>query len=50
MDVVEAEQATVIHPAPLSSDGPMLFSIKAAAKALGLFYFVPYTMVLHGEI
>jgi hypothetical protein len=28
VDVVEAEQTTVIHHAPLSSDGPMLFSIK----------------------
>ena len=50
VDVVEAEQTTVIHPAPLSSDGPMLFSIKDAAKALGLSYSVVYTMVSNGEI
>lgn len=50
VDVVEAEQTTVIHPAPLSSDGPLLFSIKDAAKALGISYSVVYTMVSNGEI
>ena len=50
VDVVEAEQTTVIHPAPLSGDGPMLFSIKDAAKALGISYSVLYTMVSNGEI
>jgi excisionase family DNA binding protein len=28
----------------------MLFSIKDVAKALGISYFVVYTMVSHGEI
>lgn len=50
VDVIEAEQTTVINPAPLSADGPLLLSLKDAAKALGLSYSTLYQMVNQGDI
>ena len=50
VDVTEAEQTTVIRPAPLSGEGPLLLSIKDAAKALGISYSTLYQMMNQGEI
>jgi len=48
--VVEAEQTTVIGPTHLSADGPMLLSLKDAAKALGISYSTLYQMTVQGDI
>lgn len=50
IDVVEAEQTTVIGPTSLSSDGPLLLSVKDAAKALGISYSTLYQMMNQGDI
>ncbi|WP_198163080.1 helix-turn-helix domain-containing protein [Cellulosimicrobium sp. TH-20] len=50
VDIVEAEQTTVIHPANLAEGGPLLLSLKDAAKALGISYSTLYTMATNGEI
>ncbi|GAB6987904.1 helix-turn-helix domain-containing protein [Nocardioides pyridinolyticus] len=50
IDVVEAEQNTVIGPTHLSTDGPMLLSLKDAAKALGISYSTLYQMTVQGDI
>lgn len=50
IDVVEAEQTTVIGPSHLSPEGPMLLSLKDAAKALGISYSTLYQMVNQGDI
>lgn len=50
VEVVEAEQTTVIRPNPLSSDGPMLLGLKDAAKALGISYSMLYELANKGEI
>jgi len=50
VDVVEAEQTTVIGPVHLSAEGPLLLSIKDAAKALGISYSTLYQMVNQGEV
>lgn len=50
IDVVEAEQTTVIGPTHLSADGPMLLSLKDAAKALGVNYSTLYQMTNQGDI
>lgn len=50
VDVVEAEQTTVIGPANLSNAGPLLLSIKDAAKALGISYSTLYQMMKQGDI
>lgn len=50
IDVVEAEQTTVIGPSHLSADGPMLLSLKDAAKALGISYSTLYQMTSQGDI
>lgn len=42
VDIIEAEQTTVIGPANLSATGPMLLSIKDAAKSLGISYSTLY--------
>ena len=50
VDVVEAEQTTVIGPVHLSNEGPYLLSIKDAAKALGISYSTLYQMTAQGDI
>lgn len=50
IDVVEAEQTTLIGPTHLSADGPMLLSLKDAAKALGISYSTLYQMTVQGDI
>lgn len=50
VDVVEAEQTTVIGPTHLSNEGPLLLSIKDAAKALGVSYSTLYQMMNQGDI
>lgn len=50
MEVIEAEQTTVITPNPLSQDGPMLLGLKDAAKALGISYSMLYELANKGEI
>lgn len=50
IDVIEAEQTTVIGPTHLSADGPLLLSIKDAAKALGISYSTLYQMMNQGDI
>lgn len=50
VEVVEAEQTTVIGPTHLSPEGPMLLSIKDAAKALGISYSTLYQMLNQGDI
>jgi excisionase family DNA binding protein len=50
VNVIEAEQTTVIGPAHLSNDGPYLLSIKDASKALGISYSTLYQMTAQGDI
>jgi excisionase family DNA binding protein len=50
IDVIEAEQTTVIGPAHLSNEGPLLLSVKDAAKALGISYSTTYQMMNQGDI
>ena len=50
IDVVEAEQTRAINPTQLSNDGPLLLSIKDAAKALGISYSTLYQMTGQGDI
>ncbi|MFC4056103.1 helix-turn-helix domain-containing protein [Actinomadura syzygii] len=50
VDVIEAEQTTVIGPTHLSKEGPLLLSIKDAAKALGISYSTLYQMMNQGDI
>ena len=50
VDVIEAEQTTVIGPTHLSSTGPLLLSLKDAAKALGISYSTLYQMMNQGDI
>jgi excisionase family DNA binding protein len=50
IDVIEAEQTTVIGPTHLSNEGPMLLGIKDAAKALGISYSALYQMMNQGDI
>lgn len=44
VEIVEAEQTTVIHPSKLSEAGPMLLSLKDAAAALGIPYSALYEL------
>lgn len=50
VDVVEAEQTTVIGPTRLAEDGPLLLSVKDAAKALGISYSTLYQLMTQGDI
>jgi excisionase family DNA binding protein len=50
IDVIEAEQTTVIGPTHLSAGGPLLLSVKDAAKALGISYSTLYQMMNQGDI
>ncbi len=50
IDVVEAEQTTVIRPISLENVGPLLLSVKDAAKALGISYSTLYQMMNQGDI
>lgn len=50
LDVVEAQETTVIGPAHLADNGPLLLSIKDAAKALGISYSTLYQMMNQGDI
>lgn len=50
VDVVEAEQTTVVGPVNLSATGPALLSIKDAAKSLGISYSTLYQMMNQGDV
>ena len=50
VDVVEAEQTTVIGPTHPAATGPMLLSVKDAAKCLGISYSTLYQMMNQGDI
>lgn len=50
VEVVEAEQTTVIRPAKLDESGPMMLSIKDAASALGIPYSALYELTNRGDI
>jgi excisionase family DNA binding protein len=50
IDVIEAEQTTVIGPKALSNEGPLLLPLKDAAKALGISYSTIYQLVNPGDI
>ncbi len=50
VDVIEAQDTTVIGPVNLSDTGPLLLSIKDAAKALGISYSTLYQMTAQGDI
>lgn len=50
VEVVDAEQTTVITPNPLSPSGPMLLSLKDAAKALGVSYSMVYELTTKGDL
>ncbi|MDF1478790.1 helix-turn-helix domain-containing protein [Leifsonia sp. H3M29-4] len=50
VEIIEAEQTTVIHPNTLSESGPMLLSLKDAAAALGIPYSALYELTNRGEI
>lgn len=50
IDVIEAEQTTVIGPTHLSPEGSLLLSIKDAAKTLGISHSTVYEMMNQGDI
>lgn len=50
VEIIEAEQTTVIHPSKLSESGPMLLSLKDAAAALGIPYSALYELTNRGDI
>ncbi len=50
VEVIEAEQTTVIKPQPLTAEGPLLLSLKDAGRALGLSYSTIYELVNRGEL
>lgn len=50
VEVVEAEQTTVIRPNLLSETGPMLLSLKDAGAALGIPYSAVYELTNKGEL
>lgn len=50
VEVIEAEQTTVIKPNVLSDSGPLLLSLKQAGEALGLSYSMVYELVNQGEL
>jgi excisionase family DNA binding protein len=50
IDVIEAEQTTVIGPASLSDGGPMLLSVKESGKALGISTGAIYELINQGDI
>lgn len=50
IDIVEAEQTTVIGPASLSDSGPMLLSVKESGKALGISTGAIYELINQGDI
>ncbi|NYF16003.1 excisionase family DNA binding protein [Microbacterium sp. AK009] len=50
IEVVEAEQTTVIKPNLLDESGPMLLSLKDAAGALGIPYSALYELTNRGDI
>ncbi|MBS42152.1 MAG: hypothetical protein CMH83_03015 [Nocardioides sp.] len=50
VEIVEAEQTTVIGPSSLSNDGPLLLSVKDAAKSLGISHATLYQMMSQGDI
>lgn len=50
VEVVEAEQVVTIQPNPLASDGPLLLSLKDAAKSLGISYSMLYELTNRGDI
>jgi excisionase family DNA binding protein len=50
VDVIEAEQTTIIHPNKLSESGPMMLTLKDAASALGIPYSALYELTNRGDI
>ncbi|WBT09864.1 helix-turn-helix domain-containing protein [Corynebacterium sp. SCR221107] len=50
VEVIEAEQTTVIKPSSLADNGPLLLSLKQAGEALGLSYSMVYELVNQGEL
>jgi len=50
VEVIEAEQTTVIRPNLLSETGPMLLSLKDAGAALGIPYSAVYELTNKGEL
>ena len=50
IDVIEGGQTTVIGPTHLSNTGPLLLSVKDAAKARGISYSTLYQMLGQGDI
>ncbi len=50
VEVIEAEQTTVIRPSLLSDTGPMLLSLKDAGAALGIPYSAVYELTNRGEL
>ncbi|WP_460599359.1 helix-turn-helix domain-containing protein [Flexivirga lutea] len=50
VEVVEAEQVAGISSNPLSPDGPLLLSMKDAARALGISYGMLYELTNRGDI
>lgn len=50
VEVLEAEQTTVITPNPLSAEGPMLLSLKDTGRALGISYSMVHELTTKGEL
>lgn len=50
IEIIEAEQTTVIHPNKLSESGPMMLSLKDAAGGLGIPYSALYELTNRGDI
>ena len=50
VEVIEAEQTVAVTPASLSSGGPLLLSLKDAARSLGISYSTLYELTNRGDI
>lgn len=50
VEVIEAEQTVAVTPASLSPGGPLLLSLKDAARSLGISYSTLYELTNRGDI
>lgn len=50
IEIIEAEQTTVIKPSLLDASGPMMLTLKDAAAALGIPYSALYEQTNRGDI
>lgn len=50
IEIVEAEQTTIMKPNPLDESGPMMLTLKHAAGALGVPYSAIYELTKRGDM